>query len=86
VVVGRHAYRIRVQPSRQLYQVFTMKPDGSEVSLVANTEGHATAPAVSRDGAKTYFPVGRNVDLGHDCPIFVAQAAARRPMAPREML
>jgi hypothetical protein len=28
----------------------------------------------ARDGSKIYFPVCRNVDLGHDCQIFVAPA------------
>ena len=62
---------------RANYQIFTMKPDGSDVALVANTEGRATAPVWSRDGASIYFPVCRNVDLGHDCQIFVAPAAQR---------
>jgi TolB protein len=62
---------------RSNYQVFTMKPDGSDVTLVANTDGRATAPVWSRDGASIYFSVCRNVDLGHDCQIFVAPAAPR---------
>ena len=49
-----------------------MKPEGSEVALVANTEGRATAPVWSRDGQTILFPICKNVDLGHDCEIFVA--------------
>lgn len=64
---------------RSSYQVFTMKPDGSDVTLVANTEGRATAPVWSRDGATIYFPVCRNVDLGHDCQIFAAPAPRPAP-------
>jgi TolB protein len=59
---------------RSSYQIYVMKPDGSEVTLVANTDGRATAPVWSRDGASIYFPVCKNVDLGHDCEIFVAPA------------
>lgn len=59
---------------RSSYQIFVMKPDGSDITLVANTEGRATAPVWSPDGATIYFPICRNVDLGHDCQIFAAPA------------
>jgi TolB protein len=61
------------------YQVWVMKPDGSDVALVANTEGRATAPQWSRDGARIYFSVCKNVDLGHDCQIFVAPSHRTPP-------
>ena len=59
---------------RANYQIFVMKPDGSDVRLVANTEGRATAPVWSRDSRSIYFPNCRKVDLGTDCQIFVAPA------------
>jgi TolB protein len=59
---------------RSSYQIFVMKPDGTGVTLVANTEGRATAPVWSRDGASIYFPVCTNVDFGRGCEIFVAPA------------
>ena len=54
------------------YQIFVMNADGSQVQLVANTEGRATAPKWSRDGKSIYFPLSRKVDYGSDCQIFVA--------------
>lgn len=59
-------------------KIYVMKPDGSDVTLVANTEGRATAPVWSPDGATIYFPICRNVDLGHDCQIFAAPAPRAR--------
>jgi len=50
-----------------------MNPDGSEVRLLANTEGRATAPQWARDGQKIYFPICKNVDFGSACEIFVAR-------------
>jgi TolB protein len=54
------------------YQIFTMKADGTDVRLVANTEGRATAPQWGRDGKTIYFSVCRKVDFGGDCNIFAA--------------
>ena len=50
-----------------------MKPDGTDVQLLANTEGRATAPQWGRDGVRIYFPICWNVDFGSDCEIFVAR-------------
>ncbi len=50
-----------------------MNADGSDVRLLANTEGRATAPQWGRDGARIYFPICKNVDLGFDCEIFAAR-------------
>lgn len=61
------------------YQIYVMQPDGSGVALVANTEGRATAPMWSRDGQTILFPICKNVDLGHDCEIFVAPSHPTRP-------
>jgi TolB protein len=54
------------------YQVFVMNADGSNVRLVANTEGRATAPKWGKQGNALYFPICRAVDFGRDCEIFVA--------------
>jgi TolB protein len=64
---------------RSSYQIYVMKPDGTGVTQVAHTEGRATAPVWSRDGATIYFPLCRNVDFGHDCQIFVAPAPPAPP-------
>ena len=37
------------------YQIFVMNSDGTNVKLVANTEGRATAPKWSPDGRTIYF-------------------------------
>ncbi len=55
-----------------------MNADGSDVHLVANTEGRATAPKWSPDGKSIYFPLSRKVDYGSDCQIFVAPANPQR--------
>ena len=57
------------------YQIFTMKPDGTDVMLIANTEGRATAPQWGRDGLRIYFPICKNVDFAFDCEIFVARTS-----------
>jgi Tol biopolymer transport system component len=41
---------------RQNYQIYVMRPDGSDVRLVAPTEGRATAPVWTRDGQHIDFP------------------------------
>ena len=50
-----------------------MKADGSEVRLVAYTEGRATAPKWSKDGLKVYFSVCRGRELG--CEVFYGPAS-----------
>jgi TolB protein len=56
------------------YEIFTMKPDGSDVHLVANTDGRATAPQWTRDGSTLLFPICHNVALGVDCQIYTASS------------
>jgi len=56
------------------YEVFTMNPDGSDVQLVANTDGRATAPQWTRDGNTLLFPICHNIALGVDCQIYAAPA------------
>jgi TolB protein len=60
------------------YQIFVMNSDGSNVQLVANTEGRATEPRWSRDGSQIIFPICKKVDFGRDCQIYLAPA----PPAP----
>ena len=51
------------------YQIFLMNADGSNVRLLANTEGRATEPRFSSDGAFVYFTNCRAVDFGFDCQV-----------------
>lgn len=67
---------------RANYQVYVMKPDGTDVRLVANTEGRATAPVWSRDGRSIYFPICTKVDFGSGCEIFAAPAPPFSAPAP----
>jgi TolB protein len=55
------------------YQIFVMQRDGSDVRLVANTEGRATAPKWSPDGKTIYFTICSKAGLGSDCEIFGAK-------------
>ena len=55
------------------YQIFIMTADGSDVHLLANTEGRGTAPKWGKDGTRIYFSICRNVDFGVDCQIFAAR-------------
>lgn len=52
-----------------------MKPDGSEVRLVANTEGRATAPRWAPDGKTLYFTNCTAKDYGTDCEILASPLA-----------
>ena len=67
---------------RANYEIYVMKPDGTDVRLVANTEGRATAPAWSRDGVSMFFPICRKVGLGSDCEIFAAPVPPFSALAP----
>ena len=49
-----------------------MKADGSDVRLVANTEGRATVPRWSPDGKSIYFTNCKKADFGVDCQVMVA--------------
>jgi Tol biopolymer transport system component len=49
-----------------------MKDDGSDVQLLANTEGRATEPCWSPDGKKIYFTNCKQVDWSRDCQIYAA--------------
>ena len=64
---------------RSNYQIFVMDADGSNVRLVANTEGRATEPRWSPDGKQIIFPICKKVDFGSDCQIYVAPAPASPP-------
>jgi TolB protein len=59
---------------RQNYQIYVMRTDGSDVRLVAPTEGRATGPMWTRDGQRIYFSNCRKVDFTYNCEIFVARA------------
>jgi TolB protein len=48
------------------YEIYVMKPDGSEVRRVARTTGRATAPKWGRDGRTLYFPICHQ----GDCQIY----------------
>jgi Tol biopolymer transport system component len=48
--------------------------DGSDVQLVANTEGRAAAPKWSPDGTTIYFTNCVSLDFGRGCEILVAKA------------
>lgn len=54
-----------------------MRPDGSDVRLVAQTAGRATAPKWSRDGGTIYFPICRREDEGGNCEIYAAAVGTR---------
>lgn len=49
-----------------------MRPEGSDVRLVANTEGRATAPHRSPDGKTIYFTNCQNADFGTNCEVMTA--------------
>ena len=51
-----------------------MDADGSNVRLIANTEGRGTAPRWSPDGKTIYFTNCVNHDYGTDCEIFKASS------------
>ncbi|HLV96147.1 MAG TPA: hypothetical protein VKS44_13220 [Candidatus Acidoferrales bacterium] len=72
MVAGREATCFRIE-SRSNYQIFIMNRDGSNVRLVANTEGRATEPRWSPDGKSIYFTDCKAVDWGYDGEIFVTQ-------------
>jgi len=50
-----------------------MNADGTNVRLVANTEGRATEPRWSIDGSKIYFSNCQKKDYGVDCQILIAE-------------
>ena len=64
------------------YQIFVMRPDGSDVRRVAATTGRATAPQWARDGHAIYFPICRRADTGFDCEIFGADVSLDGNPAP----
>ena len=51
-----------------------MNADGSDVTLVANTEGRATAPKWSPDGKAIYFSNCWATGVRRACEIFTAAA------------
>jgi len=54
------------------YQIYVMRPDGSDVRLVARTTGRATAPKWAVDGRTVYFPICRREADGGGCEIYAA--------------
>ena len=50
-----------------------MNPDGTDVRLLAGTDGRGTAPKWSTDGQHIYFSVCHNNDFGIDCQILTAR-------------
>jgi TolB protein len=54
------------------YQIYVMRPDGSDLRLVARTTGRATAPKWGRDGRTVYFPICRREEGGSNCEIYAA--------------
>ena len=54
------------------YQIYVMRPDGSDVRLVARTSGRATAPKWAVDGRTLYFPICRDEAEGGGCEIYSA--------------
>ncbi|HET7468566.1 MAG TPA: LpqB family beta-propeller domain-containing protein [Gemmatimonadales bacterium] len=54
------------------YEIYVMKPDGSEVRRVARTSGRATAPKWGRDGRTLYFPICRR----EGCEIYESRVRA----------
>jgi TolB protein len=50
-----------------------MDADGTNVKLVANTEGRATEPRWSIDGKMIYFTNCKKVDYGTDCQVMAAE-------------
>lgn len=54
------------------YQIFVMNADGSNVRLVANTEGRATAPKWSPDGGRILFTNCWKTGTSSTCEIFTA--------------
>jgi TolB protein len=55
------------------YQIYVMRPDGSDVRLVARTRGRATAPKWGTDGRMLYFPNCKRDEDGGDCEIYSAE-------------
>ena len=52
------------------YQIFLMDADGSNVRLLANTEGRGTAPKWSANGRTVYFTICRRSQDYQGCDIF----------------
>jgi len=55
------------------YEIYVMRPDGSDVRLVARTTGRATAPKWGVDGRTIYFPNCQREGDGFDCEIYSAE-------------
>ena len=55
------------------FEIYVMRPDGSDVRLVARTTGRATAPKWSTDGRALYFPVCKRDEEGGNCEIYSAR-------------
>lgn len=55
------------------YETYVMRPDGSDVRLVARTRGRATAPKWGMDGRTLYFPNCQRDEDGDNCEIYSAE-------------
>jgi TolB protein len=64
------------------YQIWIMKADGTEVRLLANTEGRATEPRWAPDGKTVYFTDCKKVDFGVDCQVMAASVGERVAARP----
>ena len=82
VVAGRQggspSPAIAATPS---YQIFVMNADGSNVRLLANTEGRGTAPKWAPDGKTIYFTNCWKPDYRSACEI-----TRRRPLVRLDRL
>jgi TolB protein len=58
--------------NKQIYDIYVMNADGTDVRMVAATGGRGTAPKWSTDGSKIYFPICGGKVRG--CEIFVSSA------------
>lgn len=60
----------------KVYKVYVMAADGSDVRLVADTEGRGTAPQWTVDGRSLLFTVCKRVAAAVDCEVY------RSPVPP----
>ena len=58
--------------SAGIYKVYAPKPDGADVTLVADTAGRATAPQWTADGRHILFPVCQRGGPENGCRILVS--------------
>jgi TolB protein len=61
------------------YKIFLMNANGSNVRVLAETEGRATDPRWSPDGKTVYFTNCYSVAWGTDCEVFAAATSPNWP-------